>query len=52
MSDVVMDAMSAMAEERGFAYVEVPGGDHDSPLFIGFTENSSVFKPFDWMEGC
>ncbi|MBQ9446677.1 MAG: alpha/beta hydrolase, partial [Victivallales bacterium] len=40
-----------MAEERGFAYVEIPGGDHDSPLFIGFMENSSIFKPFDWMEG-
>ena len=41
----------AMAEERGFAYVEIPGGDHDSPLFIGLAENSSAFKPFDWMEG-
>ena len=41
----------AMAEERGFAYVEVPGGDHDSPLSIGFTENSSIFKPFDWIDG-
>ena len=38
---------AAMAETRRFVYVEIPGGNHDSPL--PFSETDPPFAPLAWV---
>lgn len=46
---------AAMAENPNFTYVEIPGGNHDSPLTLGLTDpcpdnNFAAFNALNWVD--
>ena len=43
--------VAAMAGNDRFTYLEVPDGDHDSPLPIGCDRETAFFKPLEWVLG-
>ena len=36
---------AAMADNPDFTYVEMPGGEHDAPLSLGYTAGTAAFLP-------
>lgn len=42
---------AALADNLLFAYIEIPGGAHDSPLVISEQSDNSFISPMDWISG-
>lgn len=39
-----------LCDREDFAYLEMPGGDHDSPLGVGYDVQTASLNPLDWLD--